>query len=370
MNPPSPQTQTPSGTPPGPRRPLGQILVDGELISAADLDRALQQQKKTGELLGEVLLRLGRLGEPELKAALAIQEDLSSLDRALKLAAGARLRLGELLVESHRITKEDLDRALAEQKRTNEKLGEVLVRLGVLAPAEVEAALAFQSQLEDPVQPSKLRLGEVLVAAGLITPEDLDRALERQKRSEKRLGEILVEAGILEPEKVELGLRLQRRLVAASLAGIMALAGMGFGAAPAEAQSNAQESASMSVSARVVPFTSIEVQEAAGELVITQEDVERGYIEVPGAARVALRSNDPAGYRLRFDIDADFIAAAEVTGLDQPLRLGARGGRIDLPAPETTRQQLDLTFRFELADGARPGHYSWPVRVSGDSRPL
>jgi hypothetical protein len=41
------------------------------------------------------------------------------------------------------------------------------------------------------------RLGEMLVKSGLISRADLDRALSRQKGSTKRLGQLLVEMGVM-----------------------------------------------------------------------------------------------------------------------------------------------------------------------------
>jgi type IV pilus assembly protein PilB len=50
--------------------------------------------------------------------------------------------LGETLVSSGVITKEQLEKALAEQKKNpKEKIGEILIRLGFLPIEELEANL-------------------------------------------------------------------------------------------------------------------------------------------------------------------------------------------------------------------------------------
>jgi hypothetical protein len=47
-----------------PWQPLGRILVDDELLTPTELERALEEQRKTGRLLGEILVEQGtRLGE-------------------------------------------------------------------------------------------------------------------------------------------------------------------------------------------------------------------------------------------------------------------------------------------------------------------
>ncbi len=71
--------------------------------------------------------------------------------------------LGQLLLAAGAVTPEDLDAALSEQRRTRERLGEVLIRGGVEAEA-VARALAAQLRLpfvEAPLDPAQEALGLV-----------------------------------------------------------------------------------------------------------------------------------------------------------------------------------------------------------------
>ena len=113
------------------KRHIGQILLDGKFLSDNDIDHALEEQKHTRELLGQVLVRMGVLKARDINAPLLVQDHLSSIDDAVKMAAGERQLLGALLVRSGRITSKQLDHVIAEQKRTGEKLGEVFTRLGM-----------------------------------------------------------------------------------------------------------------------------------------------------------------------------------------------------------------------------------------------
>ncbi|NUP90672.1 MAG: type IV-A pilus assembly ATPase PilB [Candidatus Sumerlaeia bacterium] len=54
-------------------RKLGQMLVNDEVISAADLDKAMRQSQETGASLGRVLVDLGLASEWEMAAALGKQ---------------------------------------------------------------------------------------------------------------------------------------------------------------------------------------------------------------------------------------------------------------------------------------------------------
>src|SRR3990170_3070380 len=102
------------------KRLLWHVLVDGGFISDHDLERALQEQNLSNEMLGEVLIRMGVLAPGDLSAALYAQGELASSEDALRSAAGPRQLLGELLLTAKRISSEHLDLALEEQWRTGE----------------------------------------------------------------------------------------------------------------------------------------------------------------------------------------------------------------------------------------------------------
>jgi type IV pilus assembly protein PilB len=61
------------------RKRLGEILVDSGVITDDHLLAALQEQSQTGELLGEVLVRLGYAPEDDVAATIAHQFGLPYL---------------------------------------------------------------------------------------------------------------------------------------------------------------------------------------------------------------------------------------------------------------------------------------------------
>lgn len=209
------------------KRHIGRILLDGSFLSQFDLDCALEEQKYTKELLGQVLIRKGVLKADDFKVSLIIQEHLGTIDNAVKISAGERQLLGALLVQSGHITSEQLEHVIAEQRRSGEKLGEVLKRFGILTERQLNALLDFQ-RYQEGVHASPVRLGELLVATGRVTREHLEDALHQQSLSNKKLGEVLVEAGYVRPRSIEYGLRIQKMLLRAALAAILSL-GMSTG---------------------------------------------------------------------------------------------------------------------------------------------
>ena len=59
---------------------LGDLLLDHKLIAQADLDEAVAEQQRTGQLLGAVLVRLGRVSEQQLLECLRDQLGLQLVD--------------------------------------------------------------------------------------------------------------------------------------------------------------------------------------------------------------------------------------------------------------------------------------------------
>lgn len=204
------------------KRHIGQILVDAGFLSRQVLAAALQEQGRTREMLGQVLIRMGVVQAPDMKASLLAQKYLSNMDDAVKMAAGDRQMLGALLVESGRMTDADLDRAIAEQQRTGVKLGEVLVQLGYVSRPQLDALLHFQANQAAPVS-SPFRLGELLVTTGDLSRKHLQAALAKQSTSHRKLGEVLVEEGYLRQSQVEHGIGLQKMLMHAVLAAILSI---------------------------------------------------------------------------------------------------------------------------------------------------
>jgi len=180
--------------------------------------------------LCEILVRLGVSDGAELASALDIGSYLGQFEGLQLLAAGERQQLGELLRTAKRLSLEQLEDALAEQRRSGNKLGEILMQRGLLGAAECEVLLAFQRrQCGQARSVTRLHLGNVLVAADEITREQLAQALLWQSERGGRLGEALIAAGHASEHQVTRGLHLQRKLVAAVLLFAMALVSPGSG---------------------------------------------------------------------------------------------------------------------------------------------
>ena len=342
------------------KRALGRILIDGSFIKPEDLDTALAEQMRTNKLLGDILVDIGAIDHVELDAVLMVQRDFSTVEDAVMAAAGVRRMLGELLLSARRITQDQLDTALDEQKKTGEKLGEVLIRLGYLDQRELDIALSFQSRLGKGAGPSCLSLGELLVSAGYITYEQLNDALNRQSENGKRLGEVLIEAGHAQPKHIEHGLRIQEGLVAEALIAALSLAPVTEATA---AQSSKQVmSTQIQVTARVLARASLHVLRQPTELVVTDADIRRGYLDVNAGSLIEIRNNSRAGVNLTFETSGLPFKEALVSGFGREVALGPNGGIITHQITGTN--VVAFSYRFVFDQYSQAGTYAWPLSVS------
>ncbi len=114
------------------RRLLGELLVGEGLISQIQLEQALRLQAEGGleTPLGQILL------EQEIITRAQLTEVLNKYHK--------KYRLGDLLVETNTITEEQLRVALHEQAATGLRLGEVLQKLDYISDQALREALCKQ----------------------------------------------------------------------------------------------------------------------------------------------------------------------------------------------------------------------------------
>lgn len=117
------------------------------------------------------------------------------------------------------------------------------------------------------------------------------------------------------------------------------------------------------VGARVAPHIRWQVREEPAFLEITEEDIARGFVEVT-AARLRVQTNDPAGFIVMAKVSGDQFASGAVTGLEQPISVGAGGGFLQLPFRGTAVLETELRWRLPLSNQASAGSYPWPLRIT------
>jgi hypothetical protein len=135
-------------------RPLGALLVEKGLLTEPELDAALAEQKRSGRLVGQILVHSGALSAFSLAQALTEQHGVelrTEADLGAKPQPKPAWRpLGRLLVEEGYVTKAELRKALRAQRESSGRrlLGEILVAEGFLSGISLARALAEQNGFE------------------------------------------------------------------------------------------------------------------------------------------------------------------------------------------------------------------------------
>jgi hypothetical protein len=309
-----------------------------------------------------LLTTLGMIVPANMRFDFDVDRYLDYLDQVLKLTAVEHKRLTELLLAAKNISPQQIDDALSEQRSNGRKLDEILIAKNLLTQSERDVVHEFQRRHGGAALISgQLALGNILVTSGQVTRTQLKDALRRQEVSGRRIGEELIEAGTITSMQVELGLRLQRKLIIAVL---MVAVGLGQNVAIAASPGGVQASAAISVSATVIASAKIQSEYQVSQLEITQNDLSRGYIDMPNASRFSVSTNSRIGYLLEFHPVSHLFASVEVNGLGSPVQLSAEGGAIVQRGPLPPNLTHVLGYRFYLSPNMVAGAYPWPLLLS------
>jgi hypothetical protein len=133
-----------------PWRQLGELLAEEGLLTPTELELALDEQRRTGRLLGQIVVDRGFVSAFSLARVLSAQHG----------------------VELHKTEQPEPEPHLAEVPNTWRPLGQVLLEQGLVTKTQLAEALLAQT--------ANLRLGELLIERDFISAADLARALSEQ----------------------------------------------------------------------------------------------------------------------------------------------------------------------------------------------
>lgn len=122
----------------------------------------------------------------------------------------------------------------------------------------------------------------------------------------------------------------------------------------------------LTVTATVRKHASMKLVMQPTSVLVTADDVARGFVDVPASVQLVVRSNSPGGYLLDFGSNDNFMQQIRVTGLDRDVQLGSAGGAVAQAAlgPGMKSAILTLGFRFVLYKTAQQGVYAWPLALT------
>lgn len=126
--------------------------------------------------------------------------------------------------------------------------------------------------------------------------------------------------------------------------------------------------ASLGIGLRIPPVLSLQLLDHPTAFVVSDEEAARGEVVVRGA-RLEIRANDPAGFRLKGEISGAQVTQVEITGLDTGIVVH-EGMPLAVQMPRTELRPVArvVEYRFVLRPGTAAGRYEWPAALRVESR--
>jgi hypothetical protein len=227
--------------------PVGRVLIMSGYMQEAHLQGAVQAQSMLKDGLIDLETALGGLRVIS-KSEVSLDEALSKMGYA-QPSTQITNKLGELLLESGLVDKQQLDAALAHGQTSGLPLGRVLVVTGAVSEQLLSSALNAQILIRDkrvtreqaisslraakerqvPIEQAlaetgvamlsaeSVRLGELLVMAKLLDEQKLMQAVELGLINEQPIGQVLVQNGMVSDVVLQSALQIQQMVSAGKL---------------------------------------------------------------------------------------------------------------------------------------------------------
>ena len=126
----------------------------------------------------------------------------------------------------------------------------------------------------------------------------------------------------------------------------------------------AGNTASVTVSATILPRVTQSIIHQEKGIRITEEDVRRGIVEVPFGTILQVKTNTRSGYGLIFEGGSiDLFKEVQVKSQGKTVTLSENGGLVHQPGSMGKMGVIDISYVFHLREGVQAGAYPWPFRV-------
>ena len=128
----------------------------------------------------------------------------------------------------------------------------------------------------------------------------------------------------------------------------------------------ARSSAVVRVTARVMAYAQMRVTHSIPEVIVTTDDIRRGYTMAPSATRLEVKSN--TGYTILVHGFSDTFKSAWLTGLRDMERIYVSESSNSIPVPfkrpAGRADSMEIDYRILLSENTEPGRYAWPFSLS------
>lgn len=175
---------------------LGNYLLKTETITKTHMEEALRIQQRGRQVLGELLVSMGLCSATDIENVIQFQREVRETHRS-----GVE-KLGSILIHAGKVPPPKVEEAVKLQGIGRQPFGAILVALGACTADDIIEALDIQAKWRARERPPGDRLGEVLVRQGVVSEEELEGPLLEHMREERPLGRILIDRNICVPEQI------------------------------------------------------------------------------------------------------------------------------------------------------------------------
>lgn len=178
------------------RRKIGDIMLDEGLISPKQLKNVMTEQSKTKDKIGEILLNYGYVNLKRLTELLAQQNHLD----IIPVNQFSILKNNQI----NGLSAANYDWLITNKLLPIQLSGDTLT-IAITDPS----ILSMRAEIQDKINPYNLKfvlislshkLGDLLVKKGLVTPQQIAAALADQITRSEKLGTVLVRKGFIKEE--------------------------------------------------------------------------------------------------------------------------------------------------------------------------
>ncbi|MBJ6727407.1 glycosyl transferase family protein [Geomesophilobacter sediminis] len=190
------------------RRRIGDMLVERRLINFTQLEEAIAEQKRSGRLLGDILMQKGLVSEDELVQTLGMQLRITTREidpyqtplellRLLPRELAVRYSVFPVELKENRLILAAAALPHRDELSAIEQAVAMPVELCLTAKSSLSFSIQRGYERLEQGESDRPKLGELLLEKNLVTPETLREALKRQRKSYARLGDILLDEGMI-----------------------------------------------------------------------------------------------------------------------------------------------------------------------------
>ena len=120
----------------------------------------------------------------------------------------------------------------------------------------------------------------------------------------------------------------------------------------------------MAVSAIVVANAKMQIIHQENQINITQEDIDKGFIEIPSGISFSIKTNSPQGFIMDFIPVGSVFDSVKIFGISNLPELSANGGSVVQRGLISKDIVYELSFNFKLRHNIIPGKYPWPLQIA------